>query len=135
MFNNDKCDQLRSELKVLLSQWAKRNNLRIDGMNFRYNPYDADLKIRLVELSETGERQVPEYIMNQLKDMLKGTFLEGQSPLGHWFRTSDGSRAQLLGFIPNRKFNYDIKWYNKRGVLKDGFCDLRYLKGLKEPIE
>ena len=48
--------------------------------------------------------------------------------------TKDGTEAQLLGYRPYRKYEWQIKYYNKRHVLKDAFCTLKYLNMLKDPI-
>lgn len=135
MFNSSKCDSLREQLNQVLKDWAKENNLRLNGISFKYSDYEAKCILELAEVDSSGDAKIPGYVLDQLKDMLKGTSLEGQSPIGHWFRCEDGTEAQLLGYRPYRKFEWQIKYYNKRHVLKDAFCSLKYLNMLKDPIK
>jgi hypothetical protein len=134
MFNSSKCDTLREQLNRVLADWANENNIRINEISFKYSDYEAKCTLELAEVDASGDAKIPGYVLDQLKDMLKGTSLEGESPIGHWFRCEDGTVAQLLGYRPYRKFEWQIQYYDKRHDLKDAICSLKYLNMLKDPI-
>lgn len=55
MFNSSKCDTLREQLNQVLKDWAKENNLRLNGISFKYSDYEAKCILELAEVDSSGD--------------------------------------------------------------------------------